>query len=126
VTAAALVTFCASPAAFALPGSPEEEPGRAESLPPTLTPADGAYLEGTVTVVAVPMVADDDVTSLTIDGAQLAATETVGVSHLAFDVGRNSTEARYHNYVLVNGAHRIDLGDAVVEERRIAYVAHTR
>lgn len=82
--------------------------------PPSLTPADGAYLEGMVTVASVPATAGDDVTGLTIDGTPVqGATPTVGVSTLNFDVGSNSTEARYRNYVLVNGTHRIDLGDAV-------------
>jgi hypothetical protein len=39
----------------------------------------------------------------------------VGVSHLRFDVGSNSIEARYGNHVLVNGDHRIDLDDTVNE-----------
>jgi hypothetical protein len=78
-----------------------------------LTPEDGAYLEGTQTVAATPTVADDDVTCLAIDGNALDADQTVGVSRLSFDVGANSVEARYHNYVLVNGVHRIDLPDLV-------------
>ncbi|TDD99064.1 metallophosphoesterase [Jiangella asiatica] len=86
---------------------------------PTLTPADGSYLEGTVTVAAEPAVAGDDVTGLAIDGTELDATPTTGVSHLSFDVGSNSTEARYGNYVLVNEEHRIELGDSVSERVRL-------
>ncbi|RIQ14381.1 metallophosphoesterase family protein [Jiangella rhizosphaerae] len=90
-----------------------EDRGRDAGQPPTLTPADGAYLEGTVTVASEPVTADDDVTSLAIDGTPVQGTPTVGASTLSFDVGSNSTEARYGNHVLINGTHRIDLGDAV-------------
>ncbi|WP_349694837.1 metallophosphoesterase [Actinopolymorpha sp. B11F2] len=100
-----------TPADAAPPGKPDPSP----TSPPVLTPDDGAYLEGTQTVAAVPTVADDDVTGLTIDGNALDADQTVGVSRLSFDVGSNSTEARYHNYVLVNGEHRIDIPDLVNE-----------
>ena len=92
-----------------------EKPTPAVLVPPLLTPEDGAYLEGVATVAATPVVVDEDVTGLSLDGAALDATPTVGVSHLRFDVGSNSTEARYGNHVLVNGGHRIDLGDAVNE-----------
>ncbi|WP_143674362.1 MULTISPECIES: metallophosphoesterase [Streptomyces] len=96
----------------------EVEPGGTTS-PPTLTPHDGAYLEGTAKVAATPTAADDDVTGLAIDGDELDADRTVGVSRLSFDVGSNSTEARYHNYVLVNGAYRVDIGDLVNERATI-------
>ncbi|WP_433356394.1 metallophosphoesterase [Microtetraspora malaysiensis] len=87
--------------------------------PPTLSPADGSFLEGTAKVAAVPAEAGDSVTELAVDGTALKATRTVGVSRLRFDVGSNSTEARYHNYVLVNGAYRSDIGDHVSERATI-------
>lgn len=90
-------------------------PRLAEAAAPTLSPADGAYVEGTVRVASQATTADDDVTALTVDGDRIAATETAGSSRLSFDVGDNSIEARYGNYVLVNGEHRIDLGNAVSE-----------
>ena len=105
-------------AASAAPGTvtlPAAKPTPAELTPPLLTPKSGAYLEGVATIAATPVAADDDVTSLTLDGAELDATATVGVSYLRFDVGSNSTEARFGNYLLVNGDHRIAIGDHVNE-----------
>ncbi len=102
-------------AVAAVQTAPAAKPTPAELVPPLLTPGDGAYLEGVATVAATPVVVDEDVTALTLDGTEIAATPTVGVSHLRFDVGSNSIEARYGNHVLVNGDHRIDLGDAVNE-----------
>ncbi|MDQ0574449.1 hypothetical protein [Agromyces albus] len=105
-------------AASAAPGTmalPAAKPTPAEPTPPLLTPQSGAYLEGVATIAATPVAADDDVTSLTLDGAELDATATVGVSYLRFDVGSNSTEARFGNYILVNGDHRIAIGDHVNE-----------
>ena len=102
----------AAPIGGAVPGA---KPTPGDLTPPALTPVSGTYLEGAITIAATPAVADEDVTSLTLDGAELDATATVGVSYLRFDVGSNSTEARYGNHVLVNGEHRIDLGDAVNE-----------
>ncbi|MFJ2031771.1 metallophosphoesterase [Streptosporangium sp. NPDC087985] len=99
-------------------GRPSPTPTSSPS-PPALSPAGGSYLEGTVKVAAVPTAAGDSVTELAIDGVALKATRTVGVSKLRFDVGSNSTEARYHNYVLVNGAYRSDIGDHVNEQATI-------
>ncbi|WP_214415735.1 metallophosphoesterase [Sphaerisporangium fuscum] len=87
--------------------------------PPTLTPADGSFLEGTAKIAAVPTTAGDSVTKLALDGTAVDATRTVGVSKLRFDVGSNSTEARYHNYVLINGVHRSDIGDHVNERATV-------
>ncbi|MFC4009149.1 metallophosphoesterase [Nonomuraea purpurea] len=87
--------------------------------PPTLTPAGGSYIEGTVKVAAVPTSAGDSVTKLDIDGTAIDAAKTVGVSKLRFDVGPNSTEAQYHSYVLVNGAYRSEIGDHVNERATI-------
>jgi hypothetical protein len=97
------------------PAEPGGRPGPAPASPPQLTPRDGAYLEGAETIAAVPTTLEDDVTGLTVDGEELDAEQTVGVSRLSFDVGSNSTEARYHNYVEVNGQHRIDIPDLVDE-----------
>jgi hypothetical protein len=108
-------------AAYADPQPGERDRGRPSPTPtgsqnpPTLTPVSGSYLEGTAKVVAVPTTAGDSVTKLAVDGTALDATRTVGVSKLSFEVGSNSTEAQYHSYVLVNGEHRIDIGDHVNE-----------
>lgn len=114
LTTGALLTagWCAVPAAAEPGGRPGDTPGSE----PLLTPQDGAWLEGTVAVTAEPTTIDDSVTSLLVDGQELAAEGTVGASRLSFDVGSNSIEARYRNYVLVNGEHRIHLPD-LVEER---------
>ncbi|MEU3986316.1 metallophosphoesterase [Streptomyces sp. NPDC026672] len=88
------------------------DPADSTSLP-TLLPGDGAYLEGTEKAVATPTLAGDSVTALTVDGRAIDAARTVGTSRLTFDVGSNSTEARYHNHVLVNGEFRADIGDLV-------------
>ncbi|MBF8184988.1 metallophosphoesterase [Nonomuraea sp. K274] len=110
-------------AAYADPGTAERgRPSPAPTgspSPPALTPADGSYLEGSTKVAAVPAAAGDSVTKLDVDGTALDATRTVGVSRLGFDVGSNSTEARYHNYVLVNGAYRSDIGDHVNERATV-------
>ncbi|RVX43751.1 DNA repair exonuclease SbcCD nuclease subunit [Nonomuraea polychroma] len=125
-TAAVVAALLASgpvTAAYADPG--DQDRGRptptptASQSPPTLTPAGGSYLEGTVKVAAVPTAAGDSVAKLDIDGTALNATRTVGVSKLRFDVGSNSTEAQYRSYVLVNGAYRSDIGNHVNERATI-------
>ncbi|WP_326792805.1 metallophosphoesterase [Streptomyces sp. NBC_00841] len=110
-------------AAYAETGSEQRTPGQsgtaeATSLP-TLTPGDGAYLEGTQKAAGTPTLAGDSVTRLAVDGKAIDGERTVGVSRLGFDVGSNSTEARYHNYVLVNGEYRADIGDLVNERGTI-------
>ncbi|MEV6287154.1 carbohydrate-binding protein [Kribbella sp. NPDC051770] len=70
---------------------------------PTLTLRDGQTLEGTVKVVAEPTVENDSVTALTVDGIAADTQPTAGTAHFAFDMGGNGTEARYHNYITVNG-----------------------
>lgn len=111
---ASFATTEAAEAAEAAAGAAGGARPAASVTPPSLTPAEGAFLEGTVTVASEPATAGDDVTSLSIDGTPIeSATPTVGVSTLNFDVGSNSTEARYRNYVRVNETYRIDLGDAV-------------
>ncbi|WP_234661028.1 metallophosphoesterase [Agromyces marinus] len=100
-------------AAVPLGGAAAVKPAPVEVGAPTLAPANGAHLEGTVTLAAAPVSAEDSVTTLTVDGAELATTETVGSSTLSFEVGSNSIEARYGSHLVVNGDHRIDLADAV-------------
>ncbi|MFB4282361.1 hypothetical protein ACBJ59_44200 [Nonomuraea sp. MTCD27] len=112
-------------AAYADPAPGEQERGRptptptGTQSPPTLTPASGSYLEGTVKAAAVPTAAGDSVTKLAIDDTALNATRTVGVSRLSFDVGSNSTEAQYHSYVLVNGAYKSEIGNFVNQRATI-------
>ncbi|NYH90882.1 metallophosphoesterase [Actinopolymorpha rutila] len=90
----------------------DPKPGAA----PELSPVDGAFMAGTRTVAATPTVADEDVVSLTVDGRELDAKQTVGVSHLLFDVGSNSVDIAFGNYFTVNG-HRIDQPQTWVSER---------
>ncbi|MEV1171203.1 metallophosphoesterase [Nonomuraea sp. NPDC049784] len=123
--AAALLAGSLVTAAHADPGQAEQDRGRpsptptSSQSPPTLTPAGGSYLEGTVKVAAVPTAAGDSVTKLAIDDTALNPTRTVGVSKLSFDVGSNSTEAQYHSYVLVNGGYRSEIGNFVNERATI-------
>ncbi|MGW4229310.1 metallophosphoesterase [Streptomyces sp. NPDC004980] len=111
-------------AAYADTGTEERHgPGQggseaATSLP-ALTPGEGAYLEGTEKVAATPTPAGDSVTGLAVDGKAIEAEPTLGVSRFTFDIGSNSSEARYRNHVLVNGGHRADIGDLVNERGTI-------
>ncbi|MFI2485356.1 metallophosphoesterase [Promicromonospora kroppenstedtii] len=90
------------------------EPAAPTPGAPILTPDDGEFLEGTVPVAAEPVAPGDDVAHLTVDGKDVpGATETLGSSVLGYTVGTNSTEARYKNYVVVNGSAPIYLPDAV-------------
>ncbi|WP_165362665.1 metallophosphoesterase [Promicromonospora panici] len=92
------------------------EPEAPASGNPILTPDDGAFLEGTVPVAAEPVAPGDDINSLTVDGTDVpGATETLGTATLGYNVGSNSTEARYRNHVSVNGSEPIYLPDAVSE-----------
>lgn len=94
--------------------SAPHQPEAPTSGAPILTPDDGKFLEGTVPVAAEPVAPGDDVTRLTVDGKNVpGATETLGTSVLGYTVGTNSTEARYKNYVSVNGSEPIHLPDAV-------------
>ncbi|MFI6057732.1 metallophosphoesterase [Streptomyces sp. NPDC051286] len=110
-------------AAYAETGAERRTPvqsGTADATSlPTLSPGDGAYLEGAQKIAATPTLAGDSVTGLAVDGKAIDGERTVGVSRLSFDVGSNSTEARYHNYVLVNGEYRADIGDLVNERGTI-------
>ncbi|MFC0528634.1 carbohydrate-binding protein [Phytohabitans kaempferiae] len=98
------VTLVAAAAAVVVPNmAGAEEPVPPVSGAPDLNLREGQNLEGTVTVVAEPTAEDDSVASLTIDGRTVDATRTAGTARLAFDMGGNGTEARYHNYITVNG-----------------------
>ncbi|WP_069386147.1 metallophosphoesterase [Cellulosimicrobium cellulans] len=79
---------------------------------PAITPADGALLNGPQTILATPPEGGDAPTGIAVDGTALPTTETLGAgtSAFVFTVGSNSIEARYTNYLLVNGQ-RIDLVD---------------
>ncbi|MFF5079179.1 carbohydrate-binding protein [Actinoplanes sp. NPDC000266] len=70
--------------------------------PPTLNVSDGRTLDGTTRVTADPTTEGDAVVALTVDGTALRADKTAGTAHLSFDMGGNGTEARYHNYLVVN------------------------
>ncbi|MDQ7904932.1 Ig-like domain repeat protein [Phytohabitans sp. ZYX-F-186] len=78
-----------------------------------VTPAEGALVRGTQPVIAAaPRDGDTGVDAIALDGApaQNAETLATGTSTLTFTVAAgNSVEARYHNYLMVNG-NRVDLG----------------
>ncbi|NJC73449.1 hypothetical protein HC031_27540 [Planosporangium thailandense] len=80
---------------------------------PKVTPADGAVVRGTQPVLAaLPGGSAGTVETLAIDDkpAENAETLAAGTATLGFTVeAGNSVEARYHNYLLVNGA-RVDIG----------------
>ena len=116
VAAALLATGMTAPAASAAPLATAKPGTTAPASAPALTPEDGAWLEGTVTVAADATTAGDPVASLVIDGQPIGATTTPGVSHLRFDVGSNSAALSFHNWLVVNG-HRIDQDRTWVSER---------
>lgn len=118
VAAAVLVAGMTAPAASAaqLPMPKPKPAPTAPASAPTLTPEDGAWLEGTVTVAADATTAGDPVASLVIDGQPIGASTTPGVSHLRFDVGSNSAALSFHNWIVING-HRIDQERTWVSER---------
>lgn len=100
--AAALVA--GSGAAIVSTTSGAEAAAAAESTgAPTLNLRDGQTLEATTTVTAEPSAENDSVVALKVDGQQVDADRTAGTAHFAFDMGGNGTEARYHNYLTVNG-----------------------
>ncbi|MCD2443629.1 metallophosphoesterase [Agromyces sp. SYSU K20354] len=106
----------AAPAASAAPLPMAKPTPTTPASAPTLTPEDGAWLEGSVTVAADATTAGDPVASLEIDGESIGATTTPGVSHLRFDIGSNSAAVSFHNWIVVNG-HRIDQDRTWVSER---------
>nr|BFE56097.1 hypothetical protein GCM10020063_006230 [Dactylosporangium thailandense] len=80
---------------------------------PKITPGDGALVRGTRPVIAaLPAGGSGTVSSLAVDGnaAENAETLAAGTATLGLTVeAGNSVEAKYHNYLLVNG-NRVDLG----------------
>ncbi|MCP2327061.1 chitodextrinase [Hamadaea flava] len=75
----------------------------AAGTPPTVNLRDGQTLEGTVKLNAGPTTENDSVAALKVDGVTVDTAKTAGTAHLAFAMGGNGTEARYHNYLTVNG-----------------------
>ena len=112
VVGALVLSAMTGPAASAAP----PDHGTPDPSAPTLIPADGAYLEGDVTVASDATTAGDAVTTLTIDGAPIGAEPTPGMAHLSFEIGSNSAALSFHNYLVVNG-HRIDQERTWVSER---------
>ncbi|MFC5006753.1 carbohydrate-binding protein [Dactylosporangium cerinum] len=81
---------------------------------PKISPADGSLVRGSQPVIAALAGAPGvgSVQSLAIDGAPAENAESLaaGTATLALTVeAGNSAEAKYHNYLLVNG-NRVDLG----------------
>ncbi|GAB3947046.1 hypothetical protein GCM10027614_41590 [Micromonospora vulcania] len=70
---------------------------------PLINLAAGQNLEGKVPVIVEPVTENDSVTTLAVDGDKISADKTAGTAHFAFEMGGNGTEARYHNYITVNG-----------------------
>lgn len=69
-----------------------------------LSPGDGTTLHGTESILASNR-GSDPVRSLSIDGQPLETLATLGsgTSYLRFSVASNAAEARFRNYVVVNG-----------------------
>lgn len=82
---------------------------------PRVLPVDGTLVAGTRSIFATH---PGGVTSLTVDGEQppVKATLGNGAAQLSFDVGADSVEDRYDNFLLVNGK-RIDLGGSYASQR---------
>jgi len=94
VATLAAAQFGSVPSAGAEPAAP--------SGSPVLNLSDGQTLGGTFQVNAEPVTEDDPVTTITVDGRTAESTKTAGTAHLSFEMGGNGTEARYHNYIVVN------------------------
>ncbi|WP_051366379.1 carbohydrate-binding protein [Hamadaea tsunoensis] len=109
---AALLIVAGAGTAF-LPNGASGETPAADAGAPTLSVRDGQTLEGTVKITAAPVTEDDSVVSLAVDGDPVAADPTAGTARLSFDMGGNGTEARYHNYIVVN--------DHTAENERISF-----
>ncbi|MEU4291270.1 Ig-like domain repeat protein [Kribbella sp. NPDC026596] len=100
----AVALVAGSGAAIISTTSGAEAAAAAESTgAPALNLHDGQTLEGTTTVTAEPTAENDSVVALKVDGQPVDADKTAGTAHFAFDMGGNGTEARYHNYITVNG-----------------------
>lgn len=99
----AATALIAGSGAAIVPSTAGAEDAPPSATAPTLNLRDGQTLEGTVKVQAEPATENDSVDSITVDGTKLDADKTAGTAHLSFDMGGNGTEARYHNYITVNG-----------------------
>ncbi|MEU0485803.1 metallophosphoesterase [Streptosporangium sp. NPDC006013] len=86
---------------------------------PWLLPVDGTLVAGTKPVFAtVPAGGESGVASLTVDGDKPATKATLGngAAKFSFDVGSDSIDDKFDNFLLVNGK-RIDLGGSWVSRR---------
>ncbi|TMR96330.1 metallophosphoesterase [Nonomuraea basaltis] len=86
---------------------------------PRLQPTDGTLVAGTKPVFAtVPAGGGGGVASLTVDGGEPVTKATLGngAAMLSFDVGSDSIDDKFDNFLLVNGK-RIDLGGSWVSRR---------
>ncbi|MDP9842765.1 metallophosphoesterase [Streptosporangium lutulentum] len=86
---------------------------------PRLLPVDGTLVAGTKPVFAtVPAGGEGGVASLTVDGDKPVTKATLGngVAKFGFDVGADSIDDRFDNFLLVNGK-RIDLGGSWANQR---------
>ncbi|MGW0593888.1 metallophosphoesterase [Streptosporangium sp. NPDC002607] len=86
---------------------------------PWLLPVDGTLVAGTKPVFAtVPAGGEGGVASLTVDGGKPATKATLGngAAKFSFDVGSDSIDDKFDNFLLVNGK-RIDLGGSWVSRR---------
>ncbi|MGW4407791.1 metallophosphoesterase [Nonomuraea sp. NPDC004702] len=86
---------------------------------PRLLPTDGTIVAGVRTVNAtVPAAGAGGVESLTVDGGKPVTRATLGngAAMLAFDVGADSIDDKYDDFLLVNGK-RIDLGGTFASRR---------
>ncbi|MBD5787186.1 metallophosphoesterase [Cellulosimicrobium terreum] len=101
----------AKPAASGTTAGIEEPSGT-----PTLSPSTGTFVDGTLAVASGPVQPGDSVQSLAVDGQELDAQAAPATAHLLFDVGSNSADVRFGNYLLVNGE-RVDIERTIVSER---------
>lgn len=101
--AALAVALVAGSGAAIVPTTAGAEDAPLADDAPTLNLRAGQTLEGKVRVTAEPATENDSVASLSVDGKAVDAERTAGTAHFAFDMGGNGTEARYHNYLTVNG-----------------------
>ncbi|MGO1833544.1 MAG: hypothetical protein ACTH0C_02625, partial [Actinomycetaceae bacterium] len=86
------------------PATPQTSAQAADEAP-ALTPAGGSVLSRVQTITASP-VAGDPVESLSLDGEQLDTASTLGQGEAAsfqVNVGSNSMDRSYSNYLIVNG-----------------------
>ncbi|MER6176082.1 metallophosphoesterase [Streptosporangium sp. NPDC001681] len=86
---------------------------------PWLLPVDGTLVAGTKPVFAtIPAGGEGGVASLTVDGDRPATKATLGngAAKFSFDVGSDSIDDKFDNFLLVNGK-RIDLGGSWVSRR---------